>query len=56
MMAKKGVLIASVYFFVQESYSVHLEPYHGWLLKNAFRMGLNGLPYREDLFRRLVRA
>ena len=32
----------------------HLEPYHSWLLKNTFRMGLGGLPTREDFYTRLA--
>jgi len=28
----------------REAYGKFLDPYHGWLLKNAFRVGLNGLP------------
>ena len=35
------------------SYAEHLEPYHSWLLRNTFRMGMSGLPKRDDVFAKL---
>ena len=34
----------------KEAYKTHLEAFHSWWLKNTFRVGLNGMPNREDLF------
>ena len=30
-----------------------LQPYHSWLLRNTFRMGMSGLPKRDDVFAKL---
>ena len=35
------------------AYRLELEPYHNWLLKQTFAMGLNGMPRRKDIFDRI---
>jgi len=45
-----GVLTAAA----RSAYASQLEPYHGWLLKNGFRVGLSGLPKRDEFLRRLA--
>ena len=35
------------------AYKSHLEPFHGWFLKNTFGMALNGMPSRDEILLRL---
>jgi len=33
---------------MRAAYDAHLEPYHGWVLKQAYQVALNGVPKREE--------
>ena len=48
--ADEGAALAGM---AKDAYGKHLEPYHSWLLKNTFRMGLGGVPKRDDVLRKL---
>lgn len=36
------------------AYAATLEQFHGWLLKIGFKVGLKGLPKRDEFFRKLA--
>lgn len=38
----------------REAYTKHLEANHSWLLKNTFKMSLNSMPTRDELYSRLA--
>ena len=38
---------------VRDGYGKTLRPFHSWLLRNTFRMGMSGLPKRDDVFAKL---
>ena len=38
---------------VRTAYMTHLEPYHGWLLKNTFTVALAGTPRRDEVMSRI---
>ena len=40
----------------KEAYAEHLEPYHGWLLKNTFAAALSAIPSRNEFLSRLAPA
>ena len=33
---------------IRAAYDAHLEPYHGWVLKQAYNVALNGVPKRHE--------
>ncbi len=35
------------------AYRMHLEPFHGWFLKNTFTLTLNGVPSRESVLQKI---
>ena len=45
---------SSLSAFAKHAYAEHLEHFHNWLLKNTFAMALNGMPSRNEVFRRLA--
>lgn len=38
---------------VYASYDAHLSPFHGWVLRGVFRLGIKAVPSRETFFSRL---
>ena len=39
---------------VRTAYAAHLEPFHGWLLRNCYVVALNTLPKRDELLQKLA--
>ena len=50
---KKGDPVSKI---AKEAYAEHLEPYHGWLLKNTFAAALSAIPSRNEFLSRLAPA
>ena len=50
---RKGDPVSKI---AKEAYAEHLEPYHGWLLKNTFAAALSAIPSRNEFLSRLAPA
>jgi len=44
-LCEPGTTVSSA---MRAAYDAHLEPYHGWVLKQAYQVALNGVPKREE--------
>ena len=38
---------------MRAAYDAHLEPYHGWVLKQAYQVALNSVPKRDEVLQKL---
>lgn len=48
-LCEPGIPVSSA---MRAAYDAHFEPYHGWVLKQAYQVALNGVPKREDALRK----